>query len=280
MLRRPSPRILTQLRGEHGFTLIESLVAMAAGLVVAAGMLAVLQVSLNQNQRITDQLQANRAGRTALTYVLDQLHSSCTGSGSTAIQAPATTPTSPLAGTGAANLWFISAYSSSSSQNAAIQSVALHDINWASTGTSNTGETLGTLTDYSWNSTNTTNAVPPLTPWTFNSVLSPATASAKRVLATRVVQITEPSTPIFSYSKYDTNSADAANGKYGTLQPIPSGELPLSSTLAMQVGQVAIAYKQAPTDGDTRKTHTTNFSASVALRLDPTESRGEGGQCQ
>jgi prepilin-type N-terminal cleavage/methylation domain-containing protein len=271
----PHSSIFTQLRGEHGFTLIESLVAMAAGLVVAAGMLAVLQVSLNQNQRITDQLQANRAGRTALTYVLDQLHSSCTGSGSTAIQAPATTPTSPLAGTGAANLWFISAYSSSSSQNAAIQSVALHDINWASTGTSNTGETLGTLTDYSWNSTNTTNAVPPLTPWTFNSVLSPATASAKRVLATRVVP-TEAAT-IFHYSKYDTNSANAT---YGTLIPVSSGELPLSSTLAMQVGQVAIAYKQAPTDGDTRKTHTTNFSASVALRLDPTESRGEGGQCQ
>jgi prepilin-type N-terminal cleavage/methylation domain-containing protein len=275
MLRERHRRILRRLRSERGFTLIEALVAMVAGLIVAGGMLAILEVSLKQNARISDQVQANRAGRTALTYVLNQLHSSCTGFSSTAIQAPSTTPTSPLAASGGTNLWFISAYASSSSQNAAIQSVALHDLNWTSTGTSNTGESLGTLTDYWWNSTNTTNAVPPVTPWTFNSVLSTATASGKRVLATRVVPI-EAST-IFRYYKYDTN---VANSTYGTLVQIPSGELPLTSTSAMQVGQVSIAYKQAPSNGDTRKSHTTNFSASVALRLDPTESRGEGGQCQ
>jgi len=143
-----------------------------------------MAVSLRQNARIGDRVQSDRLGRTALNKVVDELRSACTGFGSSAIQAPSTTPTSPLASTGPLNLWFLTAYGSASSGEAAITEVTEHDVVWTSTGTSNTGEALGKLTDYSWKSTG---GEPPNSPWTFNAVLSTATATKARVLATNVV---------------------------------------------------------------------------------------------
>ncbi|MHB8235073.1 MAG: PilW family protein [Solirubrobacteraceae bacterium] len=259
------------MRSERGFTLIEMMVSMTAGVFVIAGLATILAVSLHQNARIGDRVQADRLGRTALNKVVEELRSACTGFGSTAIQAPSTTPTSPLASTGPLNLWFLTAYGSASSGEAAIKEVFQHDVVWTSTGTSNTGEALGKLTDYSWKSTG---GEPPNSPWTFNAVLSTATATKARVLATNVIPA-EAST-IFHYYRYDTTSTDAT---YGELIGLTSSELPLTTTSAKKVAKATITFKQAPERGDTREGHTTSFSGGVSLRLTPAESSAEGSTC-
>lgn len=269
-VRRASARLL---REERGLTLIELLVSMTAGAVVVAGATLILVVALRQNTRITDRVQADDIGRTALNQIVDELRSSCTGFGSTSIQAPSTTPTAPLGSTGPLSLWFLTAYGSSSSGEAAIKRVALHDLTWTSTGTSNTKQALGKLTDYSWNSTG---GEPPNSAWTFNNVLSPATASSTRVVATNMIPATEPSQHIFSYERYDTTSGDST---FGELVPLVSSELPATATTAKQIARVTITYTQAPERGDTRPGHTTNFSDSVVLRLTPPESNSEGSTC-
>jgi Tfp pilus assembly protein PilW len=259
------------LRDERGFTLIEMMVSMTAGTIVIGGLVLVMAVALHQNARITDRVQADRIGRTVLTQVLDELHSSCTGFGSTAIQAPSTTPTSPLAATGPLNLWFLTAYGSKVSGNAAISEVTEHDLVWSSTGTSNTNESLGTLTDYSWNKES---GEPPTSAYTFNSVLSTATANRKQVLATNVIPA--EASAVFHYFRYDTTSTDTT---YGELVPLTASELPPTALTAKRIAKVTLAFKQAPEHGDTREGHTTSFNGAVSLRLTPTESSAEGSVC-
>lgn len=260
-----------RVRDERGFTLMELLVAMIAGLVITGALLAILEVSLRQDARISDRVQADRIGRTVMSNILDELHSSCTGFGSGAIQPPATTPTTPLATTGPLDLWFLTAYGSGTSGAAAPTGVTLHDINWAFAKTSNTGAELGNLTDYSWDSTG---GEPPTSAWTFTSTLSTTTASRTRVLATNVVP--EETSTLFNYSKYDTTSGDAT---YGELVPFISSELPLTAVTANKVAKVAIAFTQAPENGDTREGHTTSYASAAVLRLTPTETSGEGSTC-
>jgi prepilin-type N-terminal cleavage/methylation domain-containing protein len=258
--------IRVSLRDERGFTLIELLVAIVAGVIVTGAALAILEVSTRQATRISDATQANRAGRGALNVILEELHSSCTGFGTTAIQVPSTTPVSPLAATGSLNLWYLSAYGNPTSAEPAVSKVVEHDINWTATETSNTGEQLGTLRDYAFTGSGSAPN------WSFPT-LSTANATVK-VLATNVV-LSTPGT-LFSYLRYDTNSANTKT--YGTLVPIASGEVGTMAT-NQKIAQVKIAFSQAPEKGDTTRGHTASFSGAAVLRLTPPEAGSEGSPC-
>jgi Tfp pilus assembly protein PilW len=264
-MRASGPR--PSLRSEQGLTLVELLVAMVTSLVVGGALLGILGFSLRQETRITDRVQADQIGRTAMTKVIEQLRSSCTGLDSTAIQGPSTTPTSPLATTGATDLWFLTAYGSAGAASAAVTGVTEHDIHWTP---NTTGAQIGTLYDYSWPSTG---GEPPYSAFTFNSTLSTTTA-AKKVLATNVIPL--ETSKIFAYYKYETNPASTAT--YGTLVAFPANAQPTATT-AKLVAKVAIGFKQAPEHGDTREGHTTTFNSSVLLRFRPTESGLEGTTC-
>lgn len=65
------------LGDERGFTLIELLVAMASATVVVAAALAIYVVALHQSTRINDREQADQFGRTAMSQIVEELHSSC-----------------------------------------------------------------------------------------------------------------------------------------------------------------------------------------------------------
>jgi len=196
---RPAP---PSLRSSGGFTLIELLVAMICGLIVTGALLAILEISLRQETRISDRVQADRRGRTALNVVLDELHSACTGFGSTAIQAPSTTPTAPLETTGPKNLWFLSGYGNATSGAASLETITLHDVVWTP---ASAGAQIGTLKDLTFAGTGTSPN------WVFPA-LTEANAKAT-VLATNVVPL-ETST-LFHYSRYDTSSS--ASPTYGEL---------------------------------------------------------------
>lgn len=62
---------------EHGFTLIELLVAMIGATVVVTAALAIYIVALHQSTRVSDRVQADQTGRTAMTQIVEKLHSSC-----------------------------------------------------------------------------------------------------------------------------------------------------------------------------------------------------------
>jgi prepilin-type N-terminal cleavage/methylation domain-containing protein len=255
-----------RISDERGFTLIEMLVAIIAGLVVTGAALGLLEISARQTTRISDDVQANRAGRNAMNVILEELHSGCTGFGTTAIQAPSTTPVSPLASTGPLNLWFLSAYGNPTSAEPSVSSVVQHDINWTATETSNTGEQLGTLRDYSF----TGSGSPPN--WLFPT-LSTANAGATKVLAKNVLP---PASTLFRYYRYDTNPANTKT--YGTLVEVSPSEVGTVATNE-KIAQVTITYKQAPEKGDTRQGHTTTITGSAVLRLTPPEAGSEGATC-
>jgi hypothetical protein len=256
MTRLPDP---TSLAAEQGMTLIELMVSMIAGVVVLGALIAVLVATMHQSTRLNGAIQVNQVGRTGIASIVDELHSACTGFGATAIQGPSGTPLTPLKSTGASDLWFISAYASTTSAAAVPSNVTEHDINWASTGKSNTAETLGTLTDYRFASTAGSGPE-----WKFPE---PKIANAtSRVIAKNVAQTKVGATlePIFSYYKL--------NNSTGALEAIPAGSV---SAAAKEVAKVSIKFTQAPENGDTRIGRLAPFSGSVVLRFEPSEAGTE-----
>jgi prepilin-type N-terminal cleavage/methylation domain-containing protein len=243
---------------EHGFTLVELLVAMVLSLIVGSALLAILEFSANQEARISDRVQADRIGRVAMANVVDELHSSCTGFGAIAIQGPSSAVTAPLKESGALDLWFLSTYGTATSGNAAPSSVIEHDIHWTSTGTSNTGLSLGTLTDYRFASSGGSSPS-----WKFPQ-FKIANATSTRTLATNVIT---NAGVVFQYYKFSTPSSSA-------LVEVAPAQVPAAAA-ANEIAQVTIGFVQAPTGGDTRKDRTSSFGDSVVLRFNPAETGAE-----
>ena len=69
--------IRARAASQRGFTLIELLVAMAAGMVVISGMVAIMIVTMHQQQVTFTKIDATRKARLALATVENELHSAC-----------------------------------------------------------------------------------------------------------------------------------------------------------------------------------------------------------
>jgi Tfp pilus assembly protein PilW len=238
---------------EHGFSMIELLIAMASATVVIAALVTILQVTYGQETRTTDHTQANQIGRTAMNKIVEELHSSCTGVAP--IQKGTAVSELGLATSGPTNLWFVSVYGSKSSGAASLESATEHDINWTKTGTSNTGLTLGTLTDYEFASSGKGPGE-----WTFST----AKANTKtKVLAKNVIPLTvSGASTIFQFYHYSNGSLVS--------------EAPASAEAAEAIAKVTIGFTQAPEDADTRNGRAVSLGDAVVFRLDPTESGSEG----
>ncbi len=68
-----------RLRDERGFTLIELILASAAGLLVSGAALAIIAVSYELLRNNADRVDANQQGRTAMLEIEQLLNSSCVG---------------------------------------------------------------------------------------------------------------------------------------------------------------------------------------------------------
>lgn len=73
-----APHILREpFAGEAGLSLVELLVAIVSSLVVIGALMGLLVVSQHQTAILRDVSQATQDGRTAMTRIVDELHSSC-----------------------------------------------------------------------------------------------------------------------------------------------------------------------------------------------------------
>lgn len=157
---------------EHGFTLVEMLVAMVSGMVVILATLSVLDISISQSSRITERVDANQRGRLAMEKILLELHSSCIADPFTPVQ-PESTDT---------KLRFIS----QTGNEASFTTVTRHEIA-LNTGTGQLNDTI-----YVSN------------PVEGTTMTFPATPTRTEVLLTGVSQSKEGAKvlPVFSYYKY------------------------------------------------------------------------------
>jgi hypothetical protein len=249
----------TRISAEHGFSLVEMLVAMLSATVVMIALVAVLEFSTSQQSRINDRVQADRLGRIAMTRMIDELHSSCTGFGENALQGPSSTPTSPLALTGALNLWFISAYGSATSKNALPTTVYEHDLNW-SKNASKEGVSLGTLTDYSFPSKANTGPKFAKT-WEFPE-LKVANAKATILSKNVVAPVISGAETVFQYYTVSTET--------GVFSPLTSNIS--HEAIENNIVKVAINFTQVPEDESVKLSRAVPYSDAVVLRLNPAET--------
>ena len=79
-----------RVSGEHGFSLIELLVAMIMGLVISLAAFSILEFTTSDVSRITARAHVTQTGRVALEKLMLQLHSACVSVNVNPIQAKST----------------------------------------------------------------------------------------------------------------------------------------------------------------------------------------------
>jgi hypothetical protein len=268
--------ISARLRGEEGFTLVELLATLAAGMVVLAGVVTVISVALQQTTYTFTRVDATERARTMLTRVEDELHSACLTDGVTPIQGGAQgTQISD-----ANSLVFVSQFGTSASPTP-----VEHKITYTASN--------GTLKEYTYNAT-TAGSDP--TKWAFSST---PTNSAGRLLLNNVTQIrTSGNTlvPVFQYFAYEPytdvngNAAmmllDGSQSVPGTtslpnpdpLSVSPSG---LSATDAASAAEVLVNLLVGPQGGSLENTNLTSaydpVTDSIVLRFTPPSNAAGSG---
>ena len=229
-LLRPT---LPRLGDDRGLTLIETLVAALAGVIVVGALFAILEVSLHQTTLITDKVQANQLGRTALTRIVDELHSACLSPGFKPIREKSSEN----------ELRFVNAYSSEAVIPNAKEAKTTgtgtfeHQIVWSSSAK--------TLTDYIYKSTSGEGSEAKFPEITSNH--ANATPTSGVLLAGNVTQT--GSTPIFQYYQYAEEATSSSSTPIGTLetQALPTTGF-FSAKEAETVASVLISFRVAPSD--------------------------------
>lgn len=261
--------VCARLRREDGFTLVELLATMAAGLVVLAGVVTVMSVALHQTTDTFTRVDATERARTMLTRVEDELHSACLVNGVTPIQGGA----QGSQVSDANNLVFVSQYGTSASPTPVEHKITFNPA-------------AGTLTEYTY-TVSGVDSDP--TKWVFSS----APTGPGRLLLNNVNRITVAGSnptvlPVFQYFAYEPytdvngNAAmmllDGSSPVPGTtalpnpdpLSVTPSG---LSATDAANTAEVMINVLVGGGGGGFENTNLTRASDpvtdSIVLRFTP-----------
>jgi prepilin-type N-terminal cleavage/methylation domain-containing protein len=222
MLMRQQPTSPLPMLEEDGFTLVEMVVALAAGLVVLGALFSVIDVSLKHSTAVQDRVQANQLGRIAMTKMVDELHSACLSPGFTPVQS----------GSKDTELVFVNSYG----PEAILVKASEHKIVFDSSAK--------TLTDKSYPSNGGS--------WPKFTFASTPTPSSGTLLASNVSQ-TEPggkAVPVFRYYKYATASGSTEALPLNTINETPL-TTPLTSTTAAEAASVQISFHSEANDHNT-----------------------------
>ncbi len=254
-------------RAQGGFTLVELLVVMMAGMVVLSALFTILDVTLRNTSRTFTKVDATGRARTTLERLENELHSACLTTGITPVGGGANNTKDSDDN----NLVFISQYGTSASPTPVEHRIAFNSV-------------AGTLTEYTYSLSSGT------TPsnWVFSSTATPSTGTT---LLNNVAQATIPSTttkiPVFQYFAYepytDTNGnsdmmimdgTSAVPGTTSVSNPDPlSTSSGLSQTDAQNTAEVMINLTVGAAGGSGENTNYSDtadtVTDSVLLRLTP-----------
>jgi len=258
-LRSLGTRAGRRLARQHGYTLIEMLVAMSAGTVVMLTLFTIIDVSLHQTTRTFSYVDATGRARTAVETLENELHSACIASGETPIQS----------GSSGSSLEFVSQYGNAANVTPIERLITF------SAGTL-------TETDYSVSGGTAPN-------WTFNTT----PMSPPRTLLDNV-SLQSGTSGVFRYFAYqepldssgnpytdpngnpymmliDGTSAVPGTSTIPAAQPlavplsVANAQLATEITIGMAVGPGGGTGENTASPGDT----TINVTDSVTLRLTP-----------
>ncbi len=246
-------------RQEAGFSLMEVLVAMVCGIIISGALFAILEVSLHQTSRITDRVQATQLGRTAMTKIIDELHSGCLAREFAPVKA----------GSGPKELKFATGFSEKTQLEPS--EVFEHRIYWDE-------KEPGKLFDKTFNAKKTS-AWP-----TFEFEEGFA---SKELVAENIYRQTNKAkekVPIFQYYKYATKaSLGTTESASSTLMPIALGEKEtLTAEGAKSVAAVQVGFSQAPQNNNLALNRSVEFSNLVtfAFASPASEATITDGPCQ
>jgi prepilin-type N-terminal cleavage/methylation domain-containing protein len=277
-LTRPRARFAARLRDEQGYTLIELLVTMAAGLVVLAGLVTVLTVTLQQTTRTFTLSDATENARNVVAHIEDELHSACLTNGVTPIQGGGSNGTQD---SDANDLVFVSQFGTSANPTP-----VEHKITYSPTN--------GTLTEYTYPLSTGSPSDP--TGWLFSA--TPTNSAGKRLLA-NVAPLYQASTktyiPIFQYFAYepytdangntDTMLMDGTSSVPGTTtlpnpDPLPTTS-GLSATNAAAAAEVQLNFVVGASGGNNENTNLVDtndpVTDAIVLRFTPPADTSDGG---
>lgn len=263
MLSELRAMIAVRLRTERGFTLVELVVAMAAGIIVMFAATSIMVVTMHQTQRTFTKVDATRQARTALATLENELHSACV------------TGTAPVQGVTSAgtvesddkNLVFVSYYGTSASPQP-----VWHQVTYDSTA--------HTLVDTTYGATFTSTSA--------GGYWSPTGSGSATTLLTNVTVLSGATAP-FQYYAYAQYPAASGNLVYWTIpdginpNPLTGATLasaPLSTTgglsasLAATVVEVTINLLVGPTSENLNNLSASSLSTfgdpvtdAISLRL-------------
>jgi prepilin-type N-terminal cleavage/methylation domain-containing protein len=255
------------LREDAGFTLMEVLVAMVVGVIVTGALFAILEVSLHQTARINDRVQATQLGRTAMTKMIDELHSGCLAREFAPVQAKS----------GPNELRFATGFSEKTTIEAS--EAYEHRIVW------NEKEP-GKLTDYTYNAEKASS----WPTFKFETNVANKELVSENVYRQNVkskaeeTELKSSKIPFFQYYKYSTKaSLGTSETASSTLTKIVLGEKEtLTAEGAKSVAAVQVSFAQAPTDNDLRLSRAAEFNNLVtfAFASPASESTITDGPCQ
>jgi type II secretory pathway pseudopilin PulG len=218
MLMTRIRRCIARLRDPSGFTLIEALVAMIAGVVVLGALVVILEVTINQTSRIDETAQANQTGRTTMTRIVDELQSACLGREFDPIRGSSTGST----------LRFAAAYSKEA--NIKASEAAEHEIVWSKAGE--------TLTEYKYAGSSGEN-----TGIAFSATKESSTGTRIGEKITTGHSGGE-TIPIFRYYKYRATPIGSSETPENALELINVGEsTELGNASAKLVAAVVVTFK-------------------------------------
>lgn len=244
------------IKRDAGFSLVEMMVAILCGVVVTGALFAILEVSLRQTARVTDVVQATQLGRSAMTNVVDELHSACINREF----APVLEKSKP------SELRFVAGFS----ENAVIEpSQAFeHWISWSGTYPES-----GRLVDKTFKAESSS---------TWPKFKFEKVATKEVQLAQNVYQQSS-TVPIFQYFKYNTKAvAGGAETATSTLTAVTPPVAGFSEAEAKSVAAVQINFNAAPSDNSTKLGRTVGFNTLVtfAFASPSSESTIVDGPCQ
>ena len=182
------------MTSEDGFSLIEWLVAMSAGVIVALGAFTLVDAAGRQSNKQVTRVDANQRARPVLQNLMDDLHNTCIG--------PNVVPVSP--GSTDSSLAFT--MPTPATLNGVTPTAEEHVVSLSS----------GVLTETTYPATNTT------APWTFSATPNgpaPGPPPGPRMLMTGVGQaaIGGTTVPVFQYFAYN-GGADLNHAAADTAQ--------------------------------------------------------------